>query len=55
MGPSGPIGLNMLAVNQAMKDYGVAEDEVIDFSMTVRRIAGIIISTQMQEAAEKSK
>lgn len=55
MGPMGPVGLNMQAVDLAMRDYRIEEDERIDFSMTVRRIASIIISAQMEEAERKSK
>ncbi len=55
MGPGGPVGLNMLAINQAMDDYSVAQDERVDFSITVRRIANLIISAQAEEAARKAK
>lgn len=55
MGPGGPVGLNMLAIDQAMNDYFVDQEERIDFSITVRRIANLIISLQAEEAAEKAK
>ncbi len=55
MGPSGPVGLNMLAINQAMDDYNIDDDERVDFSFTVRKIAGTIISEQMDEAERKAK
>ncbi len=55
MGPSGPVGLNMLAIEQAMIDYKIDDDEKIEFSYTVRRIANLIFSWQAEEAHEKSK
>lgn len=55
MGPSGPVGLNMLAINQGMEDYNVDQDEKIEFSLKTRRIANVIISARAEEADRKSK
>jgi len=55
MGPGGPVGLNMLAVDLAMGDYHIAQDEKIDFSTKVRRIANIIISERAEEAESERK
>jgi len=55
MGSNGPIALNMLAINQAMVDYNVNDDEKIEFSLKVRRIANVIISAQAEEAHQKLK
>jgi hypothetical protein len=55
MGPSGPIGLNMLAVKDAMIDYGIDPDEYVEFSMKVRKIASIVVREQMEELEQKLK
>jgi hypothetical protein len=55
MGPNGPVGLNMLAIEQGMKDYNIDKDEKIDFSYTVRRIANIIFSLQADKMAREMK
>ncbi len=55
MGFNGPVGLNLLAVNQAMIDYKVPDEEKIEFSSTVRRIAGIVISARAEDASSKKK
>lgn len=55
MGPGGPISLNMLAINQGMEDYNIDEDEKVDFSLKVRRIANVILSAKAEEAAEKAR
>lgn len=55
MGPSGPVGLNSLAVKDAMKDYNIDPGEYILFSLKVRQIANIIMSEQYEEADRKSK
>lgn len=55
MGPGGPIGLNMLAVKDAMKDYHIDPDEYILFSSKVRQIANVIITEQYKEAEHKAK
>jgi len=55
MGANGPVALNMLAINQAMQDYHIDDDEKIEFSLKVRKIAYVIISSQMDEAEQKAK
>jgi hypothetical protein len=55
MGSHGAVGLNMLAVKDAMKDYGIDPEEYIEFSYKVREIAGIVIREQMNELEEKMK
>lgn len=55
MGPSGPVALNGMFINQAMEDYNIDHDERVEFSLAVRRIANIIFSAQAEEAAEKMK
>jgi hypothetical protein len=53
MGFNGPIGLNMLAIEQGMQDYKVPEDEKVEFSLKVRHIANIVISARAEEAEAK--
>ena len=55
MGEGGPVALNMLAINQAMQDYHVDDDEKIEFSLKVRKIAYVVISSQMEEAQQRAK
>lgn len=55
MGPGGPVGLNMLAVKDAMKDHHIDPDEYILFSTQTRHIANIVISEQYAEADRKAK
>lgn len=55
MGEGGPVGLNMLAINQAMQDYQIDEDEKVEFSLKVRQIAYVVISSRMEEAAQRAK
>jgi hypothetical protein len=53
MGPDGPVALQMKSIDKGMDDYHVDQDERIEFSMTVRKIAHIIFSAQAEERVEK--
>ena len=53
MGPGGPVGLNMLSVNQAMNDYHIKPEERILFSQKAREIASIVIAEQHEEQRVK--
>jgi hypothetical protein len=53
MGPSGPVSLDGHFIRQGMEDYQIDKDEHIEFSLSVRRIAGIIYSAQSEEAEKK--
>lgn len=55
MGPSGPVALDMLAIHQGMLDYGVDQDERVEFSFMVRKIASLVFSAQAEEANNKRK
>jgi len=55
MGFNGPVALNLLAITQAMKDYSIPKEERIDFSLKVRKIAGIVISARADEAEAARK
>ncbi len=55
MGSSGPVGLNMLAIDKAMDDYNVHKSERIDFSSTVRSIANMVFSFQAEKAERELK
>ena len=55
MGSNGPVSLNGLFIDSAMRLYKVDEDEQILFSSTVRKIAQIIYSAQAEERAEELK
>lgn len=55
VGPSGPVGLNMLAIDLAMDDYKISQDERIDFSSTVRNIANMVFNFQAEKAEQDLK
>jgi len=55
MGPSGPVSLDGHFIRQGMEDYQIDKDEHIEFSLAVRRIAGIIYNAQAEEAEKKRK
>ena len=55
MGPSGPVGLNMLAIEQGMDDYNIPNEERVDFSSTVRSIANMVFNFQAEKAEQELK
>lgn len=55
MGPSGPVALDLIAIEKAMDVYHIDEDERIDFSITVRKIANTVFSAQAEEAERKAE
>ena len=55
MGSSGPVALNMLAVELAMNNYHIDEEEKIDFSSTVRSIANMVYNFQAKKAEQDAK
>ena len=55
MGFDGPVALNMLAIEQGMRDFNVDDDEKILFSSQVRKIALVIFNAQKEEREENRK
>lgn len=53
MGSQGPVALSLLEVDKAMDHYHVDEDERIEFSLAVRKIASIIFAERAQELEDK--
>lgn len=51
----GPYALNGLFINEAMRDFHIDDDERIEFSLAVRRIANTIFSARAEEAEKKRK
>ncbi len=55
MGPGGPVALDMLAVELAMNYYHIDQEERIEFSLKVRKIANIVFTLQAEDLAQKMK
>lgn len=55
MGPSGAIGLNLLAVDRAMDFFEIDDDERKEFYSVVRRICSDVLHEQNLEQQAKMK
>lgn len=51
----GPYALNGLFINEAMRDFNIDDDERIEFSLAVRKIANLIFNARAEEAERKIK
>ena len=55
MGYSGPVALDGNFINDAMVDHQIDQDERIEFSLAVRKIARVIFNARAEEAAEEAE